>query len=259
MTQFRMILKRAVWSKRFFLAVATLTMLVVAVLWKEGQLTDRNQLYLIIPDLAFRGPSSSLYMIIAAIPFSTGFLEDWQHNTLIYNWVRSGITRYTHQMIVATATTGFLVVLISYANIYILFRFVLSTSGGTVGLPELSAQVRSVLELYAISPNLYFLLSALLLSVSGAFWSVYSMLSTTYLPNVFVAMAAPLFTSKLLVVIRSILRTPLFLHYDAYVSGSIQFDSWVTSFLVSVFVLLMLVILIGIWTSIRMKRIFEHG
>src|SRR5699024_2194139 len=131
----------------------------------------------------------SLFLMTGILPlfaFSTTFASEWGQRAASFWIVRSGIRNYATSKVIASALSGFLTTSVGLS----LYVFLMRMNYPLFSNPSTGDAYASLLEFDM--PIRYLLFHISHISLTSALFAVVALWVSTYLPNQFVTVAAPL-------------------------------------------------------------------
>ncbi len=137
------------------------------------------------------GEFSSLYLLCTAIFCVTLFCEDWENKYLRYNILRTGKSAYAVAKVFSTVVSIFLFILISE----VLYYFIMLIFVPIVGAYDIESMFSHTMyeAMFSVGDFLpYFIIAITLKALSAGFFCSLALIISVKIPNIFVALSAPL-------------------------------------------------------------------
>lgn len=253
--------RRAFFSTGFLLSVAGMCVALFASLSTETSLIKQfNDKYdvLFLYIIATHQGFSLLSVIFATLPFSTSFCVDWNNQFIRSTIIRSDINSYgISRVFTCLLASGSAVALGYIFFIFILMmKFPLANTQSDSFKNALSLPFGQIL----LNGNffIYFIVKLLIIFITSSFFAILALWISIYLPNIFVTMASPVLAYYFIIRIpQEIGISTTWFHITIY--GMIYPGHPYLSLLYSIFILILLCMLMGIFTVRQIKRRLEHG
>lgn len=248
-------MKRAIISISFLLSVCGVTVVMVFSTW--ALLTQKDEAaYLDVIYLYMMGTGGgSLFLITGILPlfsFATSFASEWEQRATSFWIVRTGIRNYAVSKVVVSALSGFLTTVAGLSLFFLLVR---------IKLPFFSAS--STGDPYAILldqqlPMNYLLFNVTHISLTSALFSVIALWVSTYFPNKFVTVSAPLVIYFVAHRFTTGLNIPDYLKAQWMVEAIYDAGSPLATLLVKFGIVLSLCMLMGYGAVRQIRRRVQH-
>lgn len=210
-------LRRAFLSRGFWVAVVAMCTVYYAGIWNQIKFSE-DFLYLFKYSL----DASSLDPIITMIcvlPYTNSFCSDWNSQYLKFVVIRSDKKSYGISKVIACAlSSGCAIALGMILFFMTLIPWIKFVSPTAANFKFFSTQTLGGGLLLQGHYLLYFLTYVYLVFLTGAFWSVFGLSVSAYMPNKFVALCSPFIAEKILFIITS--KFPVWLRLDKITQGS---------------------------------------
>lgn len=237
---------------RFYISIIGVFLL-CTMRWVEGTMISADivtDLDLLIGIDAFR----KLIIVFSVIPFVSVFAEEWNSKLINSCLVRINIKKYVWSHVITCFTITFITTFLGF----VLFIFV-DTFRLPVYVPDENIPGPPYgLLLSAGLPWLEILFAAITFSMSCSMWSIFGLLVSAVLPNVFVAICTPFVASYVLERITLNFPSKLNLLYITISAVSVK-DSPVLTFIYSILVFAIISLTLGLIFSGIVKRRIENG
>ena len=238
-------LYRSIFSLRFFLSVCGVALVMFLTVFK---LLSNDVLNLLGVGIGGSGTLILIVCILPIFPYATVYATEWEEQATGFWMVRTGIRNYSLCKIFASALTGFLTVAIG------LLLFVLIM---LVNMPLFSSS--STGDAYEVlllsgSPVKYLFYFIAHHSFTGALIAVTALWVSTFVPNKFVAVAAPLVLSFVAQLITTTLDIPQYLKITTIVQGVYNAGSPASSLILKMVTVAVLCLLMGFGIVRQIRR-----
>lgn len=248
-------MKRAIISVPFLLSACGVTVVMVFATW--SLITQKsNESFIDVIYLYGMGTGGgSLFLmtgILPLFPFATTFASEWEQRATSFWTVRTGIRNYAVSKVLASALSGFLTTAVGLNLFFLLMR---------INLPFFSAS--STGDAYATlldqdMPIRYLLYHVTHISLTSALFAVIALWVSTYLPNKFVTVAAPLVIYFVAHRFTTQLDIPEYLKAITIVEGTYHASTPTMSLLIKLGIVSLLCLFMGFGTVRRIRRRVQH-
>lgn len=244
-------LRRAILSIRFLLSACGVALVLFIASWGQIKFA-RDVLYLL--GLGISGTASMLIIagILPLFPFATTFATEWQERAVRFWIVRTGIRNYSMSKVLVSAISGFLTTAVG------MLMFVLALRTRLPLFVESFTRDPYEPLLLAGKPVQYLCYYITHYSLSAVLFAVAAVWVSTFIPNKFTAVAAPLvlyFVAHRATTGRSI---PQYLRIVVLVEGMYPTGSPHTSLLLKLGIVLILCLLMGYGTVRQIRRRIQN-
>ncbi|WP_062107424.1 hypothetical protein [Bacillus niameyensis] len=241
-------LRQSILSVRFLLCALSVTILIIFGVW-SWIANSSDVIYLL-------GLGGGVFVIITGIlplfPFATTFASDWSNRASNFWIVRAGIGNYAISKVLASALSGFFVTALGMLIFILIMRIKLplftDIPGGGAYIPLLEAE----------KPILYLVFYITHISLTSALFAVVALWVSAYLPNKFVAVAAPIVLYFISHRFTTGWEIPPYLRAIAIVEQTYDAGSPLRSLLLKLGIVAGLCLLLGLTTVLQIKRRVEH-
>jgi len=240
---------RAIFSLRFIISVCGI--MLVLFLSSFRTISPQSDVLSVV---MFSGSGNFILIvgILPLIPFATTFASEWQARATNYWIIRSGVRNYAISKIIVSAFSGFLATfagILLYALI-LLIKLPLFThiTTGNAYAPLLEEGM----------PVQYLLLSAAHLSLSSALFATAALWISTYIPNRFTAITAPIVLYFTLYRLTRFWELPPFLQLGILLEGTYHAGSPQATIFFKLGTILILCALMGFGTVGQIRRRVQH-
>lgn len=165
---------------------------------------------------------SPIMPLIAALPFATGFCQDWSAGYTGAVAIRSGKARYLRSKAVACALSGGLAVALGMLMFVLLLNLKFPQDFAEGSMLEGASDLGALLlggDLKSFT--LYYAARLLLQFLAGAFWATTALTFSAFYPNVPLTLCAPLVLYRLAAEVGSLAGVPAFLNLTWLDDGQI--------------------------------------
>lgn len=244
-------LKRAVLSVPFFLSVISITSLVFFAAY--GQLSSiADATYLLIAGLGGSGTIIMIICLLPIIPYSMVFAEEWQQNATKFWMIRTGVNKYTTSKLIASGLSAFLTTFLGLT----LFLFITTPAFSFFTYSRTGDAYSPLLDVSL--PLLYNLLFISHYALSAMIFSFIAMFISTYIPNKFVVLASPVLIYFILHRFTALLNIPEYLKAVNLVEGIFDAGSPLNTFILKLFIVLIICLLLSVSTLLQVRRRVQH-
>lgn len=244
--------QRAVFTFRFLLSSFSVAILLYFTSFK---LISPESDVLYILGVSILGGGGVLFIIVGVLPlfsYATSFADEWEQRATSFWIIRAGVNRYTIAKLLVVGLSVFLVTALGIL-IFVLFLLIKQpffTSSSTGGAYEVL--------LLTERPILYLLFFTIHISLSSVLLAVISLWVSSYIPNKFVAIAAPLVIYFVIHRFTTQLDIPEYLKAVVIVEGFYNAGTPATSLLFKFGTVTILCMVLGIATVLQMHRRIKH-
>jgi len=250
----RMDLRRAFFSPRFFIAIAALLFLNFFSIWQELSLGSTMADVLYYFDNFMLGGSFVLVAILLSIfPFSNSFCSDWNNKYILVSVIRSSSRAYAWSKIIVSSLSSFCVIFIGYSLSVLALASKMALVNPLNGNYEYYF-TSTFGELFAASPFLFIIVKIFIYGIFCSFWSVFALWISTRISNIFVTLAFPIITYYAIINIMYNFQFPNFLRLNVLFKGDVNLGNPLYSFLYTVLVFLVCIVIFGILFAKNIKR-----
>ena len=251
---------RSIASKGFWLSVLGVAFLVTITAYPT--ISYSNTIFSILRNgVMGNGTEMVISCVLPIIPFSLSFAFEWHEKAIYFHTIRSGLRLYTISKLVVSCISGFLVLFFGITA-SIPFLKILAPQlpfSDPVYLSDDFFWSSLLAEGHAVSGFLIFIVYY---SLAGCLTSVSGLCFSTYIPNPFAALAAPMALYYTLMRIDFLssaegwlrLSKLDFLSPAYWINVPYHTDSWLLGIGIKFVVILLLSILLGIVTIKQIKR-----
>lgn len=246
-------LRRAFCSRRFVFSVLGVTLAMLLVSFGLMSSTS-DALYLM--GLSSHSETMALILgILPILPFAVTFASEWEENSARFWLIRGGADEYAVCKIIASAVSGFLTTAAGMAVFILLMRlkyplFTHANSGDPYALALLAGS--------SPMPVRYLAYYICHISLSAALFAVTALWVSTYLPNRFATVAAPLVIYFILFRLTTMLPIPDYLKISVVVQGGYPAGSPRATLLVKLLTVCILCVLMGFGTVRQIRRRMQN-
>lgn len=247
--------KRAIISVPFFLSACGVTVVMVFATW--SLITQKsNESYLDVIYLYGMGTGGgSLFLmtgILPLFPFATTFASEWGQQATNFWTVRTGIRNYAVGKVIVSALAGFLTTAVGLSLFFLLMRIKLPLFSA----PSSGDAYASLLD--QEMPIRYLLYHVTHISLTSALFAVVALWISTYLPNRFVTVAAPLVIYFVAHRFTTQLDIPEYLKATWIVEQIYDAGSLNATLLIKLGIVVSLCMLMGYGTVRQIRRRVQH-
>ncbi len=206
-------LYRALFSINF--VISTISIMFVMFISCSGYINNTSDvLYLL--GLALTGSGSPLFILCIAplLPYGMSFASDVEDKALPFWVIRTGTKKYAISKFISSVIAGFLTVATGMVVFTLIISIFFPLFGGTVG----NASSYAVL-LENNQPLIYILIMTVHYSLSGALFAGAAIAISSFIPNKFSIMTAPIVLYFVLMRITTNAPIPNFLKADFLIQG----------------------------------------
>lgn len=186
------------------------------------------------------------------IPYATTFASEWETRATSYWLIRSGVRNYAANKVIVSAFSGFLA---TFAGILLYALFLM------IKLPlftEITTFDAYTPLLEAGMPVRYLLVSAAHLSLSSALFATAALWISTYIPNRFTAISAPIVLYFTLYRLTRFWDLPPFLHLSTLFEGTYHAGSPQATMFLKLGTVVILCTLMGYGIVRQIRRRVQH-
>ena len=248
-------LRRAILSKRFLLSVCGVTLILfLTVAGVIAKHRARNVVYL----LGMSGSSGSMVLILGLLPlfpFAVTYASEWEERAEGFWIIRAGTRSYAAGKAIAAAISAVLVTACGMALFVVIAR---------LRLPLITRPV-SVGDEYSVFLNeghpVWYLIAYIAdISLSSALFAEAALWISTYIPNRFVAVAAPLTLYYLIDSMTYALPIPQYLKPGSYMGRSmLHAGSPEAALLIKLCAITFFCLLMGVGATRQIGRRVRNG
>lgn len=190
--------------------------------------------------------------LLPLIPYATTFATEWEERATSFWLIRSGVKNYVVSKIIVSAISGFMTTFIAillYALILLIklpFFTKIATGDAYVSLLEMGMPIR------------YLLFSAAHLSLSSALFATVALWVSTYIPNRFTTIVAPIVLYFMLYRLTRFWDLPPYLNLGTLLEGTYQAGSPLTTMMLKLGIVMVFCIIIGCSTVGQIRRRVQH-
>lgn len=250
-------LKRLVFSKPFFGALLAYILVSFFTLAQEAPgFHDGTSIMYVRMIQEYLG-FYIVYVLFAAVSCAPVFCVDWENRFYRYSVVRSSSNIYSVSKALSCFLSSFLFIFIAeWLQILILHCMNLPLTGpqfeNNLGVFDVFSKPDKIL--------IYFLLTILLKSLNASFLSVLALCVSSKIPNIFVALAAPILSYEILNTVANAFRLPGHFVLRKISLGQINInDSFAQSFFYCVGVYIVLTAICMVLFVKGCKRRIQYG
>lgn len=244
-------LRLAIFSVSFLLSLCGVTLVMFFSIWNTGiqEYTDAIYLY----GLALGGGTFVVTTgILPLFPFATSFANEWNNRATSFWIIRSGIRQYAVSKILASAVSGFLTTTIGMIIFICLLRFRIPLLIESSIDNAYESLLREELPVY------YLFFHITHISLTAALFAIIALWVSTYFPNKFVALAAPLVLYFVIHRFTIQLQIPGYLKAQMIVEQIYNAGSPQATVLIKVGTILILGLFMGYGTVRQIRRRVQH-
>jgi hypothetical protein len=165
-----------------------------------------------------------ILLVICVLPYSMSFCADWKNRYIRAIAIRTTSRTYSWSRVITCFISSFAAVIAGIMLYVCLMALFFPLYHANSYDPDSGAILGQLLA--ADQPLLYLLGYGVIRGASSAFWAVFGIVCSSYIPNVFLALSAPLIGFKLLVDLQYWFRLPLFLSVDYISEGFVPMGNW---------------------------------
>ena len=244
-------LRQAIISIRFVLSVCGVTLVMLFTIWDLEVYEYADAIYFY--GLALGG---GIFVLITGIlplfPFATSFATEWNNRATNFWMVRTGVRNYSVSKVLASGISGFLTTAIGLVVFTLLMRirlplFVQSSTGDPY-------EYLLLVEM----PISYLFFHITHISLTAALFAVIALWVSTYLPNKFVVLAAPLVLYFIVHRFTTQLDIPEYLKAMNIVEGMYNAGSPIATLLIKLGTVFIFCLLMGYGTVRQIRRRVQH-
>jgi len=256
----RMDLRCALGSRPFWGAVLILLLISAISTFTEYRITQGNSSIIYYSTFFLSGELSLMSIVVAALPYSNSFGQDWHNQLTRYEIVRATPGAYAWSKYIVTALSSFLAVFLAYmVSVAVLaLRSPLSIPGRN-GIGFAASGEQPLFALINSQPILYLCCRMALIAIHASFWAVFALWISTLLNNVFIVLASPLIAYYLIINVSSVLKLPRLLDLRLVYQGLFALGDWWMTFLYALLFFGSLSAFLGWLFSHNVKRLIAHG
>lgn len=249
--------KRAFFSPWFFSTIGVVCVLYLLSVSNELKIMmgGGNVVYFFMSVNNFNS-LMDIMLVISVLPFAMSFCHDWKNRYIRSIQARTTNRAYCWSKLITTFFSSFVAI---YAGL-LLFILVLSFGHPIDG--GVDTVDKSILFSNFIAegkPMLFLLSLCTIRACAAGMWAVVSLACTAFVPNVFIALTAPLILHKLYIVLQSILSLPQQIYIDYLTEGFISVGDWGQSLLFACGFFVVCSVLLGILFQRRVRKAVANG
>lgn len=165
------------------------------------------------------GGFSELTILLGALPFAMSFCEDLSSNFIKFLVIRGNIFKYSLSKIITCISSSIASITLGRALLIFILQFKIPLVSTISANYE--ASVEGTFGFLLTSGNYisYFLVDILFIAITCSIFAIIGLVITTYLPNKFLAITAPIISYFLLYQLAIGLALPSFLKIDKIMKG----------------------------------------
>lgn len=244
--------KRAVFSKNFLYPCLIITILVIS---SAYGFIDRDVSILSLLKRGIRGSGTEIVItnVLALFPFSMSYASEQKENSSFFYIIRSGPEIYLISKLIISAISAFLVVLVGISlSVPFLMFF-------APNLPFVNFQINGPQEFFEFlmaDGHLIIGLLAFLIhySLSGSVMAICAVWFSTYIPNAFATLAAPMAIYFSLLRIRILGNLPGVLNPVYWVNAPYDTGNIFSTIMLKLAITLIIGFVLGILALFHLKR-----
>lgn len=244
-------LRQALFSIRFLLCTCSVTLIMLFPI-----LGTDTQIYTSVVYLYGLALGGSTYVLLVGIlplfPFATSFATEWNNRAISFWIIRTGVKNYTVSKLITNAFVGFLTTAIGM----ILFTLILR-----IKFPffvDMHSDNAYVPLLYMDMPISYLFFHITHVSLTSILFATIALWISTYFPNKFITLAAPLVLYFVLHRFTTQLNIPAFFKAHMLVEQIYDAGSPLLSLLVKLGIVFCLCLIMGFATFKQIQRKIRH-
>lgn len=241
--------RRAIFSWHFLLSVSSVTL--VLMMTSLGMIGPQSDV-LSVAIISGSGNIPLIVGILPLIPFAITFASEWEERAVSFWIIRSGVRAYAISKLMVSAWSGFLAtftgILLHTLLLWTQLPLYTTFQTGDAYAPLLDAGM----------PWPYLLSAAAHLSLSSALFAVVALWISTYIPNKWTALTAPVVLYFVLLRLTRNWDIPPFLKIGTLVEGTYHAGSPLTALLLKLGVVMFLIWLMGYGTIGQIGRRVRH-
>jgi len=198
----------------------------------------------------------TLALLIATIPYSTSFSADWNSQFIKLHLVRTSFRCY--------AVSKCIVCYISTFLVSVLGELIFATSLSFF-CPTSNSFNQALVELPLgplIEQGHYWLFIILMAAIRGAyagFFCVLALITSTYIPNVYLTLAAPLIWYYAMINLEYFIQLPTVIYLNVLINGMLDLGNMQVSILYTIGLPTIISVLLSIVMLRQVRRRFENG
>lgn len=236
-------------SLSFLFAVCGIAVVMIFGIW--GLIEDQSYMSVTyLYGMAMGG--GSLFLMTGILPlfaYATTFASEWEQRATSFWLVRTGVRRYAISKVLVSALSGFLTTFVGLALFVLIIRIKLPlSSDASAGGSVYASLVEQGM------PIQYFLFHITHFSLTAALFAVIAIWVSTYIPNKFVTIAAPLVIYFVTFRFTTQLPIPEYLKADSIVELIYDAGSPSASLLIKLGIVVLLCTLMGFATVRQIRR-----
>lgn len=241
---------RSLFSKRFLFSVLGVT--VVLFMTSFGRIGSGSDVISVFM-ISGSGDLVLIMGVLPLLPFAMSFAMEWEERSAGFWMIRTGIRDYAISKVIVSAATG---TLVTFAGVMLYVSLLL------IKLPLYNAidlqgnPYAPLLE--AGMPVSYLLAYTFHMSLSSALFATAALWISTYIPNPFTTLAAPIVLYFFLVRLTITWGVPEFLNLTKIVEGPYHAGSPALSLLVKFGTVLLLCLMMGYGTVAQVRRRVQY-
>jgi len=248
-------IKRGIMSVPFLISACGVTVVMVFATW--SLITQKsNESYIDVIYLYGMGTGGgSLFLMTSILPlfaFSTTFASEWSQRATSFWIVRAGIRNYATSKVIVSALSGFLTTAVGLNLFFLLMRIKLPI----FSTPNTGDAYATLLE--QGMPIIYLVYHVTHISLTSALFAVIALWVSTYLPNKFVTVAAPLVIYFIAHRFTTQLDIPEYLKAISIVEGTYHGSTPTISLLIKLGIVSLLCLFMGFGTVRQIRRRVQH-
>lgn len=240
---------RAIFSVRFLLSGGCIVFVLLSISF--GMINSDSDVLSVVL-ISGSGHIPLIVGVLPLIPFAVTFASEWQERAVNFWIIRTGVRLYATSKVIVSACSAFFATFIGIMlHALILWSWLplyTSFQTGDAYAPLLEAGM----------PWQYLVSSAAHLSLSSSLFSVTALWISTYIPNKWTALAAPIVLYFVLLRLTRNWDTPSFLKVGMLIEGTYHAGSPIAAFLFKLGIVFVLCWLMGIGTMIQIVRRVRH-